>query len=311
VPIATAVVAIVAGVETWISSLGKSARCRVNWPAIITLLLSVLAIPVLLAIISSQRPTANALRPIPLFNSIASNATHWLGSSVVRQWLVVMIVGSFGTILLRPYYLVIGVVTTLVAWLRGKNDLLWSPRFVTTETLLWCVTLLGVASIARAVTLEKKSAQAAALALVIVVAAISVYAQLALVPNAHNAYLLRSGSVYSRLERQQADEVFARYRREAKPQEPVIASSRLFRYVHDRNFFCVSRVGERDFRADPTISPAPIWILGDSADPYIRFRISAETLNTISGVRAEDYTVIDHRGRFILLKRKEQSNDLK
>src|ERR1700730_6022807 len=37
-PIAAAMVAIVAGVETWTSLAGKPARCRLNWPAMITLL---------------------------------------------------------------------------------------------------------------------------------------------------------------------------------------------------------------------------------------------------------------------------------
>ena len=59
-PIAAAMVAIVAGIETWISSPGKSARYRLNWPAVITLFLSVLAIPLLLAISWSQPPTAYA-----------------------------------------------------------------------------------------------------------------------------------------------------------------------------------------------------------------------------------------------------------
>ena len=59
-PIAAAMVAIVAGVETWLSSQGKPARCRFNWPAVITLILSVSAIPVLLAISSAQSPTTYA-----------------------------------------------------------------------------------------------------------------------------------------------------------------------------------------------------------------------------------------------------------
>jgi uncharacterized membrane protein len=128
--IAAAMVAIVAGVETWLSSPGKSARCRFNWPAAITLILSVSAIPVLLAICSAQSPTMYARHsldrlgvvapgslsgPGALFVFVASNIAHWLGSSVVRQWLWIMFVGSFGTILLRPYYLVVGVPTTVVA----------------------------------------------------------------------------------------------------------------------------------------------------------------------------------------------------
>jgi hypothetical protein len=116
-------VAIVAGVETWISSPGKSACDRFNWPAAITVLLSVSAIPLLLAISWLQAPTIYAphsldrlgivapgtlSNPWALLAFVASNIVHWLGSSVVRQWLWVVIVGTFGTILLRPYYLLVG-----------------------------------------------------------------------------------------------------------------------------------------------------------------------------------------------------------
>jgi len=170
--IAAAMVAIVAGVEVWLTSAGKQPPDRLNRPALIVLLLSALAIPALLAISRSQLPPAYAYYSLhrvrlvapgtlsgtgALFTFVISNAPSWLGSSVIRQWLLVMFVGSFGTILLRPYYLVPGAATTLVAWLVNSDDLLWAPRFYPTETLLWCVTLVGFASIARAVTLETRS----------------------------------------------------------------------------------------------------------------------------------------------------------
>ena len=44
-PIAAAMVAIVAGVETWIASAGNRGRSRFNWPAAIVVLLSVLRSP--------------------------------------------------------------------------------------------------------------------------------------------------------------------------------------------------------------------------------------------------------------------------
>src|SRR5438094_6278369 len=59
-PIAAAVVAIIAGVETWISSAEKPLRCRFNQSAALTLLLSILAIPFLLAVSWSQSPTEYA-----------------------------------------------------------------------------------------------------------------------------------------------------------------------------------------------------------------------------------------------------------
>jgi len=310
-PIAAAIVAIVAGVETWVtSSAEKQARSRLNRPALMVLLLSVLAIPVVVAISWAQSPMIYSYRslnrlgivapgslsdPGALFVFVSSHAGHWLGSNIVGQWLWVVIVGSFGIILLRPHYLISAVPATLVAWLMNRNDLLWAPRFYPTEALLWCVTLVGFASIARAVILDTRRTRAAVLAAAIIIAAISVSAQLALVPQARRAYLLRSGSPYSPLERKQADEVFARYRRQGKPEEPVIASTMLFRYAHDRNLFWLDRLGGR---------PAPIWILGDSADNYVPFRISAHTIDANFGIRMEDYTVIDHRGRFVLLRKK-------
>src|SRR5207253_11507781 len=106
-PIAAAIVAIVAGVETWLSSPREPARSRFNWPAAITLILSVSAIPLLPTIPWSQQPTMYARHsldrlgivapgtlssPGALFVFVTSNIAHWIGSSVVRQWLWVMIV---------------------------------------------------------------------------------------------------------------------------------------------------------------------------------------------------------------------------
>jgi hypothetical protein len=311
-PIAAAMVAMLAAVETWLSSPDKPARCRFNRPAVITLILSVSAIPVLLAISSAQVPTMYARHsldrlgvvtpgtlssPKALFVFVASNLAHWLGSNVVRQWLWVMIVGTFGTVLLRPYYLVIGLPTTVVAWLMNRDDLLWAPRFFPAEALLWCITLLGFASIARVVPRSNKWVRTALFTTAIVIVALAASAQLVLVPwYARGAYLLRSTSHYSPSERQEADAVFGRYRREGKPEEPVVASIMLCRYAHDRNLFWLTRLHNR---------PAPIWILGDSADVYIPTRISPETINAGSGIHLEDYTVVEHRGRFVLLRKKE------
>jgi hypothetical protein len=310
-PIAAAMVAIVAGVETWISSSGKPARCRFNWLAAMILILSVCAIPLLVAISWSQPPTIHARHsverlgvlaarnlsgPAALLGFIASNLEHWLGSSVVRQWLWIMFVGTFGLILLRPYYLVIGLPTTVVAWLMNQNDLLWARRFFPTQVLIWCITLVGFASIARVVTSEQRGHRVALFATAIAIVTLSAFAQLALVhPVARGPYLLRSTTLYSRRERQQADALFARYRREGKSEEPVVASAGLFRYAHDRNLFWLNRLHGR---------PAPIWMLGDSADDYAPLRISSDTVNPMSGIHIEDYALIDRRGRFVLLKKK-------
>jgi uncharacterized membrane protein len=315
-PIAAAMVAIVAGVETWFSVADKRAARRLNWPAMITLLLSLLAIPVLLAISWAQPPTTYALHsvdrisivrpgtlqgPGALCLFVGANLIHWLGSDVVRQWLWIMVVGSFGMILLRPHYLICGVLTTLVAWLMKHNDLLWGPRFHLTEALLWCVVLVGFASISRAATFGGRWVRAAVLTAAIAIAVVSAYAQLALVPKARGAYLLRSGSRYSSLQRKQADALFGRYRREARPEEPVVASPMLFRYAHDRNLFWLSRLYGR---------PAPIWILSDGTSNYgyNRLRMEGDKVVDEHGrcmLSIKDYTLVDRRGRFMLLRKKK------
>jgi uncharacterized membrane protein len=303
-PIAAAVVAIVAGAETWIASAGKPARYRFNQSAAIVLLLSISAIPLLLAISFSQPPTMYAPHSVDriyivkpgtlssqgaLFSFVLSNIADWLGSEVIRQWLWVMVVGSFATILLRPYYLILGLPTTLVAWLMNQNDLLsWAPRLYSTAAFLWCVTLVGFASIARGITLDKRWGQAAVLAAAVAVIALSAFDQLSLVPTARNAYLLRSASPYSPAERRQADQLFARYRSEGKPDEPVVASPLLFRYVQDRNLFWLNRLHDR---------PRPVWILRDSEKDY--FPVVRSEINP------EDYILIDRRGRFLLLRKKQ------
>ena len=178
-----------------------------------------------------------------------------------------------------------------------SQRLLVGVSIFSTETLLWCVTLVGFASIARTVSHCSRTMLTAVLATTIAIAALSASVQLMLVPwFARGAYLLRSTSLYSLHERQEADAVFARYRREGKPEEPVIGSAMLFRYAHDRNLFWLNRLHGR---------PAPIWILGDSADPYVPFRISSDTINGESGIRLEDYTLLDRRGRFVLFRKKE------
>jgi hypothetical protein len=311
-PIAAAMVAIVAGVETWISSPGKPATRRLNWPAVVTLVLSICAIPLLLSISWSQSPTIYARHsverlglvsartlsgPGALLIFIVSNTAHWLSSGVVRQWLWIVLVGSFGTILLRPYYLLLGLPTTVVAWLMNQNDLLWARRFFPTQVLLWSVTLVSFASIVRLARSCSKRTRTAVLTSAILIAVLTASAQLALVPwFARGAYLLRSTSLYSTSERRAADAIFARYLREGKPEEPVVASTLLFRYAHDRNLFWLTRLHGR---------PAPIWILGDSEDPYPPLRISSDTINPVSGISIEDYALLDRRGRFVLLKKRE------
>jgi len=143
---------------------------------------------------------------------------------------------------------------------------------------------------------REKTIRAGVVTAAIVIAALAASAQFVLVPwFVRGAYVFRSTSSCSPQERQRADALFARYRRESKPEEPVVASTTLFRYAHDRNLFWLTRLWSK---------PAPTWILGDSDDLYVPFRISTDTINAKSGIHLEDYTLIDRRGRFVLFKRR-------
>src|SRR5205814_7800067 len=138
--------------------------------------------------------------------------------------------------------------------------------------------------------------QGAVLAAAVAVIALSAFDQLSLVPTGRNTYLLRSASPYSPAERRQADQLFARYRSEGKPDEPVVASPLLFRYAQDRNLFWLNRLQDR---------PRPVCILGDSEEKYVPLRISSDRIGVRSEIEPEDYTLIDRRGRFVLLRKKQ------
>jgi hypothetical protein len=75
----------------------------------------------------------------------------------------------------------------------------------------------------------------------------------------------------------------------------------LFRYAHDRNLYWLDRLYGR---------PAPIWILSDGSSNfgYDDLRIKGGMLVDRRGrvmLDTEDYTVVDRRGRFVLLKKRQ------
>jgi hypothetical protein len=283
---------------------------RFNWPAAITLLLSVSAIPLLLAISWSQSPTTYAPHsvdrlgimapgslssPGALFVFVTSNIAHWLGSSVVRQCLWVMIVDSFGSILLRPYYLIVGLPTTVVAWLMNRNDLLRTPRFFQPRPCIgvsrWQVLrrLRAVHSTAangrKQQCLRPRS-----------------QSQHCRRPLSSRSYRTRGGHTSHDL-----PPFLARGAQRSSCGLRALPPSRQARRTcccikvavplpHDRNVFWLTRLRDRS---------APIWILGDSEDNFAPFRVGADHINPNSGIRIRDYTVIDRRGRFVLLKKRE------
>src|SRR5581483_2095204 len=134
-----------------------------------------------------------------------------------------------------------------VAWLL-QLDLLWAPRVASALVFWWCVILLGAASLARALrVVPTRRARRTITGLAALLAAASIAGQVWFVRRAWDPldlHLFRP-SPYTAAERAQADALFATYRREGRPDEPVVASKYLFRYAHDRNLFWLDRLEGR------------------------------------------------------------------
>ncbi|HEX7631008.1 MAG TPA: hypothetical protein VF388_02660, partial [Lacunisphaera sp.] len=79
--------------------------------------------------------------------------------------------------------------------------------------------------------------------------------------------------------------------REGRPEEPVVASEFLFRYVHDRNFYWYSRLRDR---------PKAVWLLWDQqANPLANLELH---LKTDVGRSLADYELVGQEGRFLLYR---------
>jgi hypothetical protein len=223
---------------------------------------------------------------------IARGVLSWVAFSFRHGWPLLFVAATLGTLLLRPWLAPVGFVTTAVSWLMGgvaqlpHQDLHWSNRAIAPLVFWWCVMLLGFASLRRwAAPFEPgRRRRLAQLGGVIVAACVAVQLAFSLRGwDAIDLNLLRP-SPFSAAERAQANALFAVYRREARPDEPVAASPALFRYAHDRNLFWLDRLAGR---------PRPIWILQDGSWAYTDF-----------GLRGDDYQLVGRQGRFALFKRR-------
>lgn len=300
-PITAAVIAAVVVVES------RIADRRWHRPALASLALAAVLLPALMAIKASQAQAQYSVDHIGLLAGstggavsgakslaafVVGGAWSWLVFSLREGWPVLFLAATLGTIALRPWLAPLGFMTTGVAWLMGgvaklpHQDLSWSNRAVAPMVFWWCVILLGVASLARwAADLDEgRRRRLLRLGAVIVIACLAVQIhRLTKTWDALDLTLFRP-SAYTAAERAQANALFARYRREARPEEPVAASPGLFRYAHDRNLFWLDRLEGR---------PRPIWLLQDGDWNFADF-----------GLPAGDYTVLGRDGRFTLLKKR-------
>jgi hypothetical protein len=290
---------------------GGPGRWRRAWngPAVTMCLLSLLVTPLLLAIIKSQ-PTqvyanltgfqktgmASVSGMDSLFSFLVHNVGNWLGSPTVAKWLVALLAGTFGLVVLRPHLLVLGLTTTLTAWLV-HGDLLWAPRFAPALAFFQVIGCLAFASIFRLWRTQRGEAGSDArpirigAGVLLLVLLAGLYQQHRLAPLTGEIYRLVPSLDISPADRQKADALFAQYRREGRAEEPVIASEYLFRYVHDRNFYWYTRLRDR---------PQPAWILWDQqASPLSVLLLH---LKTDAGRDLSDYELVGQAERFLLYR---------
>jgi hypothetical protein len=277
-------------------------RGSVNFPALAVLALGVVAVPLLLQVLKLHPPSgyspgsfgrlqaaqsAGVHDPRSLLSFVAGHVRIWFLSPSVSIWIGLAMPATLGLVLLRPHLIVIGLPLTAISWLMN-DDLLWAPRFANTLTFFEIVGVLAFASacavMRRLISAGNPGRLAALVAAVLAGVALDrgLRAQMYAVPDARELYALAPTVAYDAKDRARADALFAVYRSEGKPEEPVIASPYLFRYAHDRNLFWFDRLDRR---------PEPVWILWDGTD-------------LPAPLEAAHYSITGQNGRFTLYRKK-------
>ena len=308
-PLLVVVMAVTIMIEDLVRCGGAGWRRAWATPAGAVILLAVATVPLLLWIIKSQQvgvvsASLARLHPVreaggitsnaALFSYIIANLTVWLRSDAVIAWLGLSFAATIGFILLRPHLLVIGVATTLIAWLM-QDSLLWAPRFAQSLAFFQLTGCLAFASFCRLVREKPKRSPARAVLGLAAVAGLGwgLWQQWRTVPKVTEVYRLAPSSKISPSDRNQADRLFSVYRREGRADEPVMASPYLFRYAHDRNLVWPHSLTKR---------PQPVWILWDSKDtPLDGLRASLVADN---GVDLSAYELKGRAGDFLLYRQK-------
>jgi len=280
----------------------QSWRRRVNLPALAVVIIGAAALPILLHVIRANTSVAGygggfeRLRVVGGFK-VTSGSTlvafflghwaDWLRSPAVSTWLGLAVSATLGLVALRPHALVVGLPLSVISWLM-VDDLLWPPRFAISLTFFLMVGILAFASvwqIFRRAALSGFKGRIAAAA-VVVLAAFGVVrgfqAQLTAAPDAREVYALNPKLPYSPEDMARAEALFSIYRREGKPNEPVVAVSYLFRYAEGRDLYWWNRMENR---------PAPVWILWDDVSNPV-------------GDRTSHYDLLGRSGRFSLHKKR-------
>lgn len=300
-PQLAASIALVAIVEGRLA--GRKGNRRWNCSAIVAAILAVAALPVLVGIVASNPHPPGAWGGLErlqvawsagvrsysgLFAFIIAHFGEWMTSAANRAGVGVLVLASCGFALLRPQYLPLVILFTMVSWLVG-DEILWAPRLAPLLAFSWSIALLGFASFWRSFSililpLSSQARRFALMAFLAVSAVIGVRCwalSLPLLSRPYDVYSLTPWTYYTESERRDADEVFALYRSAGRPDEPVIAHIYLFRYAHDRDLYWF-------YRMRPGVTPK--WILWDDAAPGFEKW----------GFSRESYRQISKKGRFSL-----------
>lgn len=281
--------------NTWNNKLAL-----INRPALAVLGAALISLPVFVYILQNQPVTGyspGSFKRI-IFNSnsnvsnfstlveyICLNFTDWIRSEQIQQWLGAGLSITFGTILLRFHFFVLGLGITVVAWLM-QDDLMWAPRFAPSLAFFQLAAAICLASaynfISPRISIVPQKKLYFLFGSIFFIATTVIFLQYSKVQRSAEFYRFQSGSEITLSERKQADALYQIYKKERLPGEPTIASTFLFKYVAYKDLFWEVRLDGR---------PKPTWVLLDQGK------------GNTAVAKYWDYNLLAQDGRFALFKK--------
>jgi len=278
----------------------KSCFGSINRPALVVIGLALLALPIFIYILQNQPVTGyspgNFKRISFKDNYPVNNVTSlvayvcimckdWLRSEQMQQWLSVSFAITCGTIILRPQFLFLGLVTSVVAWLM-QDDLMWAPRLAPSLAFFQVTAAIGFASAYSFLTTgsaarPRKQLLIFAGGATVLTLFIAIW-ECGLAEHSTEFYRMQSSSEIKPDDRKRADKLYAVYEKSRLPGEPTIASTFLFRYVAYQDLFWEVRLNGR---------PKPIWVLLDQGEGHTNV------------AKYWDYKLYAQDGRFALFRK--------
>jgi hypothetical protein len=303
IPLLVAVVAGIGFCESWIGGRaldGPERRRAIRRASLYTLALAVVGLAFCMAILEANQrvgPSWGSFSRLvetrgegigdatSLVAFALANAGSWFSFTLEKGWLALLFFGSFGAILFRPHYVVLGFGLSITAWMM-RDDPLWPARLAPTWSFLLCVSVLGAGS-ARRLPKSLGGGRIPVVALgllasVVVVASLGW--QWSVAPSSKQVYTLKTGSAYSAADRADADHTFAYYEAARGPADPVIAATLLFRYADADHLYWSDRLENAPFIE---------WILWDGDFDFSSSRLAEER-----------YAIEWREGRFVLYRRR-------